>query len=58
MIWLGIIAIIFYGVGIVIRDSNMHNPMATKFAILMYYVGIGIFTFLIIVSIIGGIQSL
>lgn len=58
MIWLGIIAIIFFGVGIIVRDSNMHNPMATEFAVFLYYLSYVIFGILVIISIIGGVKSL
>ena len=58
MIWFGIIAIIFFGVGIIIRDSHMGNPLAGKLGVLLYYVSLVMFAILVIVSIIGGIKSL
>ena len=58
MIWFGIIAIIFYGVGIIIRDSHMGNPLTGKFGKLLYYVSLIMFAILVIISIIEGIKSL
>ncbi len=58
MIWWAIIAIIFYGVGIIIRDSHMGNPLTGKFGALLYYISLVMFAILVIISIIGGIKSL
>lgn len=58
MIWFGIIAIIFYGVGIVIRDSHMGNPLTGKFGALLYHVSLIMFAIMVIISIIGGIKNL
>lgn len=56
MIWLGIIAIIFFGVGIVMREGNM-TPGATALGSFLYNVSIVIFVFLIIVSVVTGIAQ-
>lgn len=56
MIWLGIIAIIFFGVSIIMLEGNMNSRMQAL-ARFMYGASIVIFVFLIIVSVVTGIAQ-